>query len=189
LDEVVASSADRFRAEAVTDRANAQPAPGAPAAEPTTVVPQAPDSAGGGATAEPARRSVPAEVVTSANQAAPSAGLQAQGRTVEFGDARDAAAEEEASISLVVPNVELLEVRFRGTGVRSEGQIAIQRLASGDTLQVIHLPPEIDPSSLDELPPGHREVILQRDAGWIVMRAPVSEATLIELLERLLAER
>jgi hypothetical protein len=54
---------------------------------------------------------------------------------------------------------------------------------------VIHLPPEINPSSLEEPASGDAEVILQRAAGWIVMRAPLSEASLLELLERLLAPR
>jgi len=139
--------------------------------------------------AEPRRRSAPDEVVTSATQAGAVAGLAAQGRGVEFGDARNEVSDDEDSVSLVVPNLEVLEVRFRGPGVRPEGQVVLQMLESGDTLQVIHLPPEIDPSSLEELGPGDTELVVQRAAGWIVMRAPLSEARLFDLMERLLAER
>ena len=86
----------------------------------------------------------------------------------------------------MVPNLEVLDVRFRGPGVRSEGQVVLQRLESGDTLEVIHLPPDIDPSSLNDPLAGDTELVVQRAAGWIVMRAPVSEEALLELLERLL---
>ena len=85
--------------------------------------------------------------------------------------------------------VVVIDVLNRGSGVRTEGQVALQRLESGDTLEVIHLPPELDPSVLEDPKPGDTELVVQRAAGWIVMRAPVSEEALFELLERLLAER
>jgi hypothetical protein len=51
---------------------------------------------------------------------------------------------------------------------------------------VIHLPPEIDPSALEDRAAGDTQLLVQRAAGWIVLRAPVSEEELLELLERLL---
>ncbi len=64
----------------------------------------------------------------------------------------------------------------------------LQRLDSGETLEVIHLPPEIAPASLPEADPVQRELVLQTTAGWIVMRAPVTEEQLMELMGRLLSE-
>ena len=189
LDEVFATNAGRRRAEAETVQAGPAPAPDLVTDAPVATRGQALDAAAAGTDAEPERRSAPAEIVTSANATGPATGLATPGRSVEFGDARDQVAADEDSYSLVVPNLEVLEVRFRGPGVSPEGQVVLQRLESGDTLKVIHLPPEIDPSSLEERAPRDRELVVQRAAGWIVMRAPLSEEFLLELLERLLAER
>ena len=195
LNEVIVSTTDRRRVDA-----QMAGAPSAPAPEVVAVAPgdasqpraarEQPAAAGSSGTAEPERRSLAADVVTSANvsSAAPATGIATLRRTIELGDTRDQSVEDDESYSLVVPNVELLDVRFRGLGVRSEGQVVLQRLESGDTLQVIHLPPDIDPSSLSDPRPGHTELVVQRAAGWIVMRAPVSEEALLELLERLLED-
>jgi len=189
LDEVVATSAGRRRAEAATTQAAPAPALDVVTDAPFGAGDQVLDAAGAGTSAEPERRSAPAEIVTSANVTAPAPGIATLARSVEFGDARDQVAADEDSYSLVVPNLEVLEVRFRGPGTSPEGQVVLQRLESGDTLKVIHLPPEIDPSSLEERAPADTELVVQRAAGWIVMRAPLSEESLLELLERLLAER
>lgn len=186
LDEVVATDAVRRRAEA--EAAGIPPTSTAEVvAEPRAEREEVADAAGAAAAAEPERRSGSLDVVTSANAAAPVAGLGAQRRSIEFGDNRDEVDTEQESYSLVVPGLDAIDIRFRGTGVRSEGQIVLQRLESGDTLEVIHLPPEMDPSSLEDPTPGDTELIVQRAAGWIIMRAPVSEEALLELLERLLA--
>ena len=190
LNEDVVSTADRGRVDAQAAGAPPAPAPEAVAlargaASPTREQPAAVDSSGA---VEPERRSAQADVVTSANAASaqPASGVASLRRTIELGDNRDQAVEDDESYSLVVPNLEVLDVRFRGPGVRSEGQVVLQRLESGDTLEVIHLPPDIDPSSLNDPLPGDTELVVQRAAGWIVMRAPVSEEALLELLERLL---
>jgi hypothetical protein len=82
----------------------------------------------------------------------------------------------------------VLELRYRGTGVRREGEVMLQRLESGDTLFVIHLPPEINPSRLEPRAPDQNELVVQRQSGSIVMRAPVSEGALMDLMARLLGE-
>jgi hypothetical protein len=150
--------------------------------------PTATDGAAAGAVVESERRSVSSDLVTSANALPPPVGLTTRGRSIEFGDARDDVAGDEDSYSLVVPGLAVIDVLNRGSGVRTEGQVALQRLESGDTLEVIHLPPELDPSVLEDPRPGNTELVVQRAAGWIVMRAPLSEEVLLELLERLLAE-
>lgn len=134
----------------------------------------------------PERRAPPVEVVTSAQVSAPTAGL-VLGRTGGDGDARDEITTDEDSYSLVVPGLRVLDVRFRGTGTRPEGQVALQLLESGDTLRVIHLPAELSPDSVEAGPAGDNELVMQRSAGWIIMRAPLSEAELMELMTRLLS--
>jgi hypothetical protein len=54
---------------------------------------------------------------------------------------------------------------------------------------VIHLPLELDPARLEAGEPGTRELVVRRSAGWIVMRAPLEDAALMELMTRLLAGR
>jgi hypothetical protein len=135
----------------------------------------------------PSRRSAPTRVVTSATTVAPLGGLI--GRGADFGDAGDARRRtDEEFYSLAVPNLDVLELRYRGTGVRREGQVMLQRLESGDTLFVIHLPPEINPSRLEPRAPDQNELVVQRQSGSIVMRAPVSEGALMDLMARLLGE-
>jgi hypothetical protein len=136
--------------------------------------------------ATPERRAATGEVMTSARVSAPTTGL-VLGRAAADGQ-RDQAAGDD-SYSLVVPGLPVLDVRFRGSGTEPEGQMALQRLESGDTLQVIHLPLELDPARLEAGEPGTRELVVRRSAGWIVMRAPLEDAALMELMTRLLAGR
>ena len=153
--------------------------------DPRTLEPEVltnPEDARDGAHAE--RRSTPSEIVTSASVAAPTVGL-APARNAS--ETRDAATSEDDTYSLVVPGLAVLDVRFRGSGTRPEGQVALQRLESGDTLEVIHLPPDLDPVSLEERSPGTNELVVRRSAGWIVMRAPLPDARLMELMTRLLS--
>jgi hypothetical protein len=191
LDEAVGAAADRRRLQLQTAEVPAVPAAPAPAAaaEPAAepggergkvVTADAADAV------EPERRSAQADVVTSANAAAPAVGITTLSRRAEFGDQRDERVQDEDSYSLVVPGLEVVDVLNRGAGVRPEGQVVLQRLPSGDTLRVIHLPPEIDPSALEDRAAGDTQLLVQRAAGWIVLRAPVSEEELLELLERLL---
>jgi hypothetical protein len=130
------------------------------------------------------RRAMPGEIVTSALASAPTTGLVA-GRNTS--DTRDAPAGEDDTYSLVVPGLPVLSIRLRGAGTQPEGQVALQQLESGDTLEVIHLPPDVDPSALEERAPGTHELMIRRSAGWIVMRASLSDADLMELMTRLLS--
>jgi len=130
------------------------------------------------------RRSSPEAVVTSATASAPPTGL-GFGRPAS--DTRDVVTGDDDSYSLVVPGLPVLDVRFRGSGTQPEGQVALQQLESGDTLQVIHLPLELDPVALEERAPGINELVMRRSAGWIVMRAPLDDARLMELMTRLLS--
>ena len=139
-----------------------------------------------GADATSGQRSGPVEVVTSASTAAPVGGL-VLGRATPSDEARAEVAGNDDTYSLVVPGLPVLDVRFRGSGTRSEGQVALQRLDSGDTLEVIHLPPELDPAELEAKAAGTNELVMRRASGWIVMRAPLDEAGLMELMTRLLA--
>jgi len=137
------------------------------------------------------RTASPTRVATSASAAAPSPGIDASSPALKVGDLpdppREEVAEEEESYSLVVPGLPVLVVRFRGSGVRSEGQVALQRLESGDTLTVIHLPKEIELSSLEAPPVTDRQIAVQTASGWIVMRAPLLEDGLLDLMRRLLS--
>lgn len=129
-------------------------------------------------------------VVSSATAAAPTPGIDALGPTLAVGDVdhtRTDEADGETSYSLVVPGLDVLDVRFRGAGVRPEGQVALQRLESGDTLTVIHLPREVELSSLETPAPGDRQIVVETSSGWIVMRAPVAEDALLDLMRRLLS--
>ncbi|MGD8282319.1 MAG: hypothetical protein PVF69_14250 [Gemmatimonadota bacterium] len=129
-------------------------------------------------------------VVTSANVSAPPVGIGGRGGTLQVGDLvepRTDEIEDDESYSLVVPGLQVLDVRFRGAGVRSEGQVALQRLESGDTLRVIHLPAEIELSTLGTPTGPARQIVVQTASGWIVMQAPVPERELLDLMRRLLS--
>lgn len=181
----------------VTDLGSVPPIPEAPRLE-DSIVPRVltPDllvdaSAGGRRDPVQERPSrTPPEVATSANVLAPTQGLDSFGPTLDLtavDEAPSYEADGEASYSLVVPGLDVLDVRFRGAGVRPEGQVALQRLESGDTLTVIHLPREIELSSIEDPPPDARQIVVETSSGWIVMRAPVSEDALLDLMRRLLS--
>ncbi len=137
------------------------------------------------ARANQAERRVAAQdqVVTSALAADAAAPPQRQ-RAANEETSRD-----EDSVSLVVPGLEVLDVLPVGSGTTFAGMRALQRLESGDTLEVVHLPEGIDPALLPALRPDLSQLVRPRGAGWLVMRAPVSERYLEELLQRLEAGR
>lgn len=123
----------------------------------------------------------PDQVVTSARSAEPTAAPAVSRQRA----AADETRREEDSVSLVVPGLEVLDVLPVGQGTTFAGMRALQRLESGDTLELVHLPEGIDPSFLPPLSPGQNQLVLQRGAGWLVMRARVPEPYLQELLQRL----
>lgn len=92
-------------------------------------------------------------------------------------------------VSLVVPGLEVLDVLSIGEGSTFSGMRALQRLANGDTLELVHLPGSVSPVLLPPLRTGWSELVRPRGNGWLVMRAPVSERELAELLQRLEAGR
>ncbi len=133
---------------------------------------------------EAARRRTPDQqdqVVTSARSAEPTAAPAVSRQRA----AADETRREENSVSLVVPGLEVLDVLPVGQGTTFAGMRALQRLESGDTLELVHLPEGIDPSFLPPHSPGQNQLVLQRGAGWLVMRARVPEPYLQELLQRL----
>jgi anti-sigma factor RsiW len=181
-----------------TRRAAPEPAPAsapsatpvAPAVEPSATAsrtdddPTAQDADGGQRAAEQRLRS--------AIQQAPAVGIGGGAPALGRASAADAPAdtspdgdEEAETLSLVVPGLEVLDVLRVGEGTAFSGTRALQRLPTGDTLETVHLPAGIDPRSLPPLRAGWRELIRSRGSGWLVMRAPVAEATLAELLQRL----
>ena len=138
----------------------------------------------GGRDADVRRRAAAEQRITSVITADPAIGA-ARARSQA---AADLPAEAEAT-SLVVPGLEVLDVLPVGEGATFAGMRALQRLEAGDTLELVHLPQGVDPSSLTPLREGWSELVRQRGSGWLVMRAPVAEAFLLELLQRLEAGR
>jgi len=90
--------------------------------------------------------------------------------------------------SLVVPGLEVLEVvslTWRQAAAAPGGVRVLQRLETGDTLELTHLPDGVDPSVLPPLDEHLSELVVPRQVGWLVMRAPVAATSLAELLQRL----
>lgn len=134
--------------------------------------------------AEPDRRSSQGRALTSAISADAALGRDTRAR----GDADVDSREDADSGSLVVPGLELIAVLPVGEGRTFAGMRALQRLANGDTLEVVHLAEGVPPSTLPPVGAGRRELVLERGAGWIVLRAPRTDAELRALLQRLEAD-
>ena len=88
--------------------------------------------------------------------------------------------------SLVVPGLEVLSV----AGLDPEGLPGAvrvrQRLADGDTLELVHLPAGLAPSALAPVArDGRTELVLPRDGGWLVVRAHADREALLELVRRM----
>jgi len=92
---------------------------------------------------------------------------------------------EAASVSLVVPGLPVIEVRALAEGTAPAGVRALQRLESGDTLEIVHLPEGIDPGSLPSVGSGRNELVALRGGGTVVLRAVLSVEELQTLLRRL----
>jgi len=131
--------------------------------------------------AEAAERSSQGPVLTSALTAEPAPGPAARRR--DPGD-RDEPRDADSG-SLVVPGLELIAVLPVSEGRTFAGMRALQRLENGDTLEVVHLAEGAAPSTLPSVRADNREIVLERGAGWIVMRAPRTEEELLALLQRL----
>ena len=114
-------------------------------------------------------------------------GAPAPGRAATASDASAGAedVDEEESVSLVVPGLEVLDVLPVGVGTSFAGMRALQRLPTGDTLETAHLPAGVDPRALPPLREGWSELVRPRGSGWLVMRAPLDAPSLAALLQRL----
>lgn len=108
-------------------------------------------------------------------------------RGIERGAAGDEARGDSASEpgSLVVPGLEVLSIVWREEGVVPAGVRVIQRLGADQELELIHLPAGFDPSAVDPAEQGVNELVVPRDQGWLILRAPLEEAELRLLLERM----
>lgn len=133
---------------------------------------------------EAATRSEAARLSLASRSAAAGAALT---RGVERGPAGDAVRDDEASEpgSLVVPGLEVLSIVWREEGVVPAGVRVIQRLDDGRELELIHLPAGFDPSAVDPAEAGVNELVVPRDQGWLILRAPLEEPELRLLLERM----
>lgn len=87
--------------------------------------------------------------------------------------------------SLVVPGLEVLSIVWREEGVVPAGVRVLQQLEDGDTLELIHLPDGFDPSGVAPPEPDQEELVVPRGQGWLILRGPLEEHALEEMLRRL----
>jgi anti-sigma factor RsiW len=90
--------------------------------------------------------------------------------------------------ALAVPGYEVISVTNLGEGTTSVGAYVVQRLDGDTLLEIFHLEAGIDPSVLPAPAEGVREVRLDAESGWVVMRGPLETIQLEELLARLFPE-
>lgn len=89
--------------------------------------------------------------------------------------------------SLVVPGLEVLSVSWIDVAGFDEAAVRVlQRLESGDTLEVLHLPPGAGPELAPTGPEDRTLVAVDRPTGWLVLRAASDRALLDALARRLL---
>jgi hypothetical protein len=89
------------------------------------------------------------------------------------------------SATLVVPGLDVLEVAWLG-GEGSVGVVRVLQVSErGDTLELLHLPPGMDPSVLEPPAGGLSELMVPRDGGWLVVRGPVERTVLEALVARI----
>lgn len=128
-----------------------------------------------------ARQTRPAALDQAASPASPTARLASVAEPLP---------ELDPTGSLVVPGLVVLSVSWldeRGPA----GVVRVrQLLEGGDTLELLHLPPGIDPSGLgDTGSDGRTELVVPREGGWLVARAHTTGDALTALVDRLLASR
>jgi hypothetical protein len=87
--------------------------------------------------------------------------------------------------SLMVPGLPVLSM----TPLDAEGLPGavrvLQRMADGDTLELVHLPAGLSTSALTPVEDGRTELVLPRDGGWLVARAHAERDILRELVRRM----
>lgn len=92
----------------------------------------------------------------------------------------------EVSRALVVPGLEVISVSWLTEADFAGAVRVLQRMERGDTLELIHLPPGIDPGSMPPVPAdGRTELVLPRGDGWLVARARLTRQDLEGILRQL----
>ncbi len=92
---------------------------------------------------------------------------------------------EESSRSLAVPGLPVLSVTRLDADGAPGGVRVRQLLMSGDTLELIHLPPNRPPRLGDRAGAGLTELTIPQPDGWLVARARLPRDSLQALVERL----
>jgi hypothetical protein len=96
-----------------------------------------------------------------------------------------AAEETEEEATLVVPGLAVVSVVWLEGPERTGVVRVLQLLESGNTLELVHLPPGTDPSVLEPLSGGRTELVVPRGDGWLVVRALASREILQSVLDRM----
>ena len=128
-----------------------------------------------------ARVALSARVESGSGLAGASAFDQPRQRTTRSADRADGSEPG----SLVVPGLDVLSIVWREEGVTPAGVRVLQRLDDGGELELIHLPEGFEPDLLERPADGVTELVVERDQGWLVLRAALDEEALVELLRRL----
>lgn len=110
--------------------------------------------------------------------------LSGSGAYRETGNAEPVAGDEPP---LAVPGLEVLSVTSLGEGTAAYGVHVVQRLEANNLLDVFHLEPGVDAAILPPVGEGTREVRLETEAGWLVLRGPLQIDELEALMTRISA--
>jgi len=92
---------------------------------------------------------------------------------------------EAPPVSLMVPGLEVLSMVPLDVEGLPGGIRVRQRMADGDTLELVHLPAGLSPSGLGPVEDGRTELVLPWSDGWLVVRAHADRDTLRELVRRM----
>ena len=87
----------------------------------------------------------------------------------------------------MVPGLEVVSVSWVDLEGQTEAAVRVlQLMEEGDTLEVLHLPPGVDPSALPARPGDDRRSLVSPGVdGWIVLRARADRTRMEALLARL----
>jgi hypothetical protein len=84
--------------------------------------------------------------------------------------------------ALAVPGYDVVSVTNLGEGTTAIGAHVLQRFDGPTTFEIFHLEPGVDPSVVPPAVDGEREVRVESEAGWVVLRGPLDDETLGVLL-------
>jgi hypothetical protein len=90
------------------------------------------------------------------------------------------------AVPLAVPGLEVISVS-RLEGAVLEGSVRVlQRLEEGDTLELIHLPPGMNPGAIPTVETdGRTELVVPMELGWLVARARLPRGELERIVRTL----